>query len=81
MHPFFQIAAQNCRKRKMEQISDLEIEIGSVRSRKINLLEEREELMLKQQDWTLRLENLERQVSVDFGMVSERRVQVQVSTS
>ena len=60
----------------MEQISDLEIEIGSVRSRKINLLNEREELMLKQQDLTLRLENLERQVSVDFGMGSERRVQV-----
>ena len=55
----------------MEQISDLEIEIGSVRSRKINLLNEREELMLKQQDLTLRLENLERQVSVDFGMGSE----------
>ena len=63
----------------MEQISDLEIEIGSVRSRKINLLKEREELMLKQQDLTLRLENLERQVSVDFGMDSERRVQVSTS--
>ena len=63
----------------MEQISDLEIEIGSVRSRKINLLNEREELMLKQQDLTLRLENLERQVSVDFGMSSERRVQVSTS--
>ena len=66
-----QIAAQNCRKRKIEQISDLEEELGSVRSRKSNLLKEREELMFNHMDWTLRLEKLEMHIVESLGLCSE----------
>ena len=66
-----QIAAQNCRKRKIEQISDLEEELGSVRSRKSNILKEREELMFNHMDWTLRLEKLERHIVESLGLCSE----------
>ena len=58
----FQIAAQNCRKRKIDQIGELEEELGSVRSRKRNLLEEHEKLMFDHMECMVVLDKLERHI-------------------
>ena len=64
----FQIAAQNCRKRKIDQISNLEEELDSVRSRKRNLLNEREELMFEHMECTVKLEKFEKFILESLGM-------------
>ena len=63
----FQIAAQNCRKRKIEQISGLEKDLSLARSRKENILAERVELLRKQQEWVMRLGRLERNILIRMG--------------
>jgi len=62
------IAAQNCRKRKIDQISNLEEELDSVRSRKRNLLNEREELMFEHMECTVKLEKFEKFILESLGM-------------
>ena len=52
----------------------MEVELGSVRSRKKNLLEEREELMFNHMEWTVRLEKLERHIVESLGLDSEKKL-------
>ena len=59
---FFQVAAQNCRKRKMDLISHLEEEVSKTRQQKQILLAEREELYRLRTEWTNKLMNLEASV-------------------
>ncbi len=58
----FQVAAQNCRKRKMDLISQLEAEVSRARQQKQMLLAEREELYRMRNEWTHKLLNLESEV-------------------
>ena len=45
-HEFYaQVAAQNCRKRKIDQIAMLERQVDQTRRRKTELIREREELV------------------------------------
>lgn len=53
------VAAQNCRKRKMDLISQLEEEVSRARHQKQQLLAEREELYRLRNEWTHKLLNLE----------------------
>ena len=62
-----QIAAQNCRKRKISQIHCLESELSFARSRKENILSERVELLRQQQEWVRRLGRLERDILIKMG--------------
>ena len=57
-------------------MSDLEVELGSVRSRKSNLLKEREELMFNHVKWTVRLEKIERHIVESLGQDSERKLRM-----
>merc|ERR1719361_1126241 len=56
------VAAQNCRKRKMDLISQLEEEVNKARHQKQILLAEREELYRLRTEWTHKLLNLETEV-------------------
>lgn len=56
------IAAQNCRKRKVDQISTLAEEVEGVRARKVGLLQERAFLAREQEAWLARLGRLEAHV-------------------
>ena len=62
MNSFFQVAAQNCRKRKMDLISQLEDQVNKARRQKDALLAEREELYRLRDEWTHKLLNLETDV-------------------
>jgi len=53
------VAAQNCRKRKIDLISQLEEEVTRARQQKRNLMAEREELYRLRNEWTTKLQNLE----------------------
>jgi len=53
------VAAQNCRKRKIDLISQLEEEVSRARQQKQNLIAEREELYRLRNEWTTKLHNLE----------------------
>ena len=55
----FQVAAQNCRKRKIDLISQLEEEVTRARQQKQNLMAERAELYRLRNEWTTKLQNLE----------------------
>merc|ERR1719402_1293740 len=78
------IAAQNCRKRKMSQISSLETELVQARMKKEKILSERVKLLWRKQEWRRKLDMMERKVlkmmgkeesdwmlSVDSNMVVE----------
>lgn len=56
------VAAQNCRKRKMDLISQLEDQVMKTRRQKQSLLAEREELLRFRDEWTHKLLNLETDV-------------------
>jgi len=56
------VAAQNCRKRKMDLISELEEQVNKARAQKESLLAEREELYRLRDEWTHKLLNLETEV-------------------
>ena len=58
----FQVAAQNCRKRKMDLISQLEDQVNNARAQKQSLLAEREELYRLRDEWTHKLLNMETEV-------------------
>ena len=73
---YFQIAAQNCRRRKTDQIADLEEEVVLVRSRKTTLIMEHENLLMKHQEWCVKLSNLERHVLDGLGLGEENQLAV-----
>jgi hypothetical protein len=75
----FQIAAQTCRKRKIDQISELEEELGSVRSRKRNILEEHEKLMLDYMEWMVVLDKLERHILDELVMDKDKEWELRVT--
>jgi len=56
------VAAQNCRKRKIDLISQLEEEVARSRQHKMNLIAEREELFRLRNEWTTKLQSLETEV-------------------
>eukprot|EP00092_Neocalanus_flemingeri_P013056 GFUD01014070.1.p1 GENE.GFUD01014070.1~~GFUD01014070.1.p1 ORF type:complete len:372 (+),score=131.29 GFUD01014070.1:128-1117(+) len=61
------IAAQNCRKRKISQVSCLESQLSLARSRKENILSERVELLRRHQKCRRRLGKLERDILIRMG--------------
>ena len=71
MSLIFQVAAQNCRKRKLNLISHLQDEVDKYRQTKQNLLAERQELYRMRNEWTNKLLNLEDQVLRGLGKSSE----------
>ena len=61
---YFQIAAQNCRKRKASQLSCLEEHLRQERSRKEEILSERVKLLWRQQELARGLDRLERDIVI-----------------
>ncbi len=53
------MAAQNCRKRKIDQIAQLERQVEEARVRKRQLINDREELYRQREEWASRLTSLE----------------------
>ena len=49
---FFQVAARNCRKRKIDQIKQLEDDVTRIRCRKSKLVAEHEKLQGQRRQWT-----------------------------
>jgi len=61
------IAAQNCRKRKVDQISTLTEEVEDVRARKARLLRERARLRSEEAAWRDRLVRMEARVRAELA--------------
>ena len=59
-----QIAAQNCRQRKVSQMSCLESELRQARARKEQILSERVKLLWRQQELARGLDRLERDILI-----------------
>ncbi len=57
-----QVAAQNCRKRKIDQIAQLERQVEEARQRKQQLREEREHLYQQREEWAQKLSLLENDI-------------------
>ena len=64
---FFQIAAQNCRKRKIDQISCLETDLSLARTMKESILSERVELLGRKQELEGRMARLENDILFKMG--------------
>ena len=71
MTQMFQIAAQNCRKRKVDQIFNLEEDLAMVRNRKKIILSERAELLRQEQEVRRSLNSLERRILIAAGKTDE----------
>ena len=71
MTQMFQIAAQNCRKRKVDQIFNLEEDLAMVRHRKKIILSERAELLRQEQEVRRSLNSLERRILIAAGKTDE----------
>lgn len=56
------VAAQNCRKRKLQQIEDLEVQVAHTRARKDLLRAERQQLMQQMSEWGSVLAEVEDEV-------------------
>merc|ERR1719431_1359713 len=61
------VAAQNCRKRKMDTIEELQSQVDQVRRRKEQLLRAREELETERARWSSKLSFLEQTVLAGLG--------------
>jgi len=61
------VAAQNCRKRKMDTIEELQSQVDQVRRRKEQLLRAREELETERARWSSKLSYLEQTVLAGIG--------------
>jgi hypothetical protein len=48
---YFQVAARNCRKRKIDQIKQLESDVHRIRCRKTELINEHEKLVAQRNHW------------------------------
>ena len=57
-----QVAAQNCRRRKLDLISSLEVEVSQARQQKQMLIAERDQLYRMRQEWSDKLRQLEEAV-------------------
>ena len=66
-----QVAAQHCRRRKLNLISHLQEEVDKARQTKQQLLAEREQLYRLRNEWTDKLLRLEDQVLMGLGKNSE----------
>ena len=58
----FQVAAQNCRKRKIDQISQLSQQVQETRWRKQQLLSVRDDLFRQQEEWSTKLSLIQDEV-------------------
>ena len=67
----FQIEAQNCRKRKVDQIFSLEDDLSMIRKRKKIILSERAELLRQEQEIRGGLFSLERKILRAVGKSEE----------
>ena len=47
----YQVAARNCRKRKIDQIKQLETDVQRIRCRKTELITEHEKLVAQRNHW------------------------------
>merc|ERR1719365_314076 len=61
------VAAQNCRKRKLDTIEELQSQVGQVQRRKAQLLREREQLEAERARWSSKLSYLEETVLAGAG--------------
>merc|ERR1719189_3364641 len=61
------VAAQNCRKRKLDTIEDLQSQVDQVRRRKEQLLKAREQLETDRALWSSKLSFLEQTVLAGIG--------------
>ncbi len=79
------VAAQNCRKRKIDQIAQLELQVEEARRRKRKLMSEREVLYRQRAEWASKLNVLEsdiltgmskspKEFSLDFSAADVRVV-------
>ena len=59
---WFQVAAQNCRKRKIDQIAHLEQQVEQARQRKERLMHERRMLYTQRRTWAERLSEVEEEI-------------------
>ena len=58
LYLFFQVAARNCRKRKIDQIKQLEDDVQKIRCRKTELIQEHDRLLLERSRWTEKVKRL-----------------------
>ena len=65
--PLLQIAAQNCRKRKLEQVNILETELLEARRNKERILSERVRLLQRRQELWSKINNLEAGILSKLG--------------
>ena len=63
-----QIAAQNCRRRKVSQVKSLEAELVMARRKKERILSERVKLLWMKQEWGRKLDMLEKKILKKMGM-------------
>merc|ERR1711942_573482 len=61
------IAAQNCRKRKLEQVTALERDLRLARDRKEKILTERVQLLRRRQEMVAKLGRLEKNILCKMG--------------
>ena len=61
------IAAQNCRKRKVDQITNLAEEVDAVREKKTRILDEQEQLTKTLSIWRSKMKRLESYVLQRLG--------------
>ena len=57
-YTFSKVAARNCRKRKIDQIKQLEDDVQRIRCRKTELLQEHDRLLLERSRWTEKVKRL-----------------------
>jgi len=71
------VAAQNCRKRKLETIEELQVQVESVRRRREILLAERDRLEQERERWSSKLVKMEQFVLGGLGKdIAEFTIQV-----
>jgi len=75
------VAAQNCRKRKMDQIEELQTQVESTRRRKERLLREREQLEQERARWSNKLLHMEQNVLKGLGRnIGQFRLEIDSGT-
>lgn len=61
------VAARNCRKRKIDQIKQLEDDVQKIRCRKTELIQEHDRLLLERSRWTEKVKRLHDYVLKELG--------------
>ena len=62
-----QVAAQNCRRRKIDQIAQLEHQVEEARVRKERLMDERQQLYRQREQWAMKLSEVEEDILVGLN--------------